>query len=77
MIVVTCPHCSGSIEIEQINCGIFRHGVLKSTNTQINPHSSKETCDNLLEKNLIYGCSKPFRITKVEDKFEITICDYI
>ena len=75
--VLTCPHCSEFIIIEQINCGIFRHGILKSNNTQINPHACKEECDNFINNNLIYGCGKPFRIIKKEDKFFIEICEYI
>jgi hypothetical protein len=74
---VICPHCQLYVIIEQINCGIFRHGVLKSNNEQINPHLDKQSCDDLVEKNLIYGCGKPFRIVKQGDTFIIEICDYI
>jgi len=75
--VLTCPHCSKFIIIEQINCGIFRHGTLKSNNTQINPHASKEECEHFINNGLIYGCGKPFRIIQKEDKFFIEICEYI
>jgi len=77
MNVVSCPHCTGSIEVEQINCGIFRHGVLKSNNSQINPHSSKEICEDLINNNLIYGCGKPFKIEMINEKIEISTCEYI
>jgi hypothetical protein len=40
IIIITCPHCQLLVEIEEINCAIFRHAVLKKTNKQINPHSS-------------------------------------
>ena len=75
--VLICPHCNEFIIIEQINCGIFRHGTLKSNNTQINPHASKEECQYYIKNGLIYGCGMPFRIIKEGDKFIIEICEYI
>ena len=41
-IVIECPHCNQCILIEQLNCRIFRHGILKHNGTQINPHSPKD-----------------------------------
>ena len=77
MEVVICPHCKESIIIEEINCAIFRHAVLKINNQQINPHSSKDICDELIEKKLIYGCGKPFQLIKKDNKLEAVICEYI
>jgi RNA-binding protein YhbY len=77
MEVVICPHCKESIIIEEINCAIFRHAVLKINNQQINPHSSKDICDDLIEKKLIYGCGKPFQLIKKDNKLEAVICEYI
>ena len=74
---VICPHCSCVLIIEQINCGIFRHGYLKSTFNQINPHLSKKECDELFEKKLIYGCGKPFKLNINNNKYYAEICDYI
>jgi hypothetical protein len=72
-MIIVCPHCKELLEIEQINCGIFRHAVFKHNFQPIPPHSSKQECDNLLKKNLVYGCGKPFQI-----KNGITsICEYI
>jgi hypothetical protein len=80
-IIVTCPHCNDLILIEQLNCRIFRHGILKSNNTQINPHASKNDCDNYINNNLIYGCGKPFRIIEIinenNNEFKTEICEYI
>ena len=76
-IVVTCPHCNDQILIEQLNCKIFRHGILKSNNTQINPHASKEECEYYINKNLIYGCGKPFKIVENNNEFKTEICEYI
>ena len=67
---VDCPHCGGKVIIEQINCGIFRHGVYKN-GAQVNPHMSKEECDRI--KSDIYGCGKPFKI----EQNKAVICDYI
>jgi hypothetical protein len=71
-----CPHCGGAfqVNIRQFNCRIFRHGILKKTGKQINPHLPKEKCDNLRENDLIWGCGKPFKITTTND---VVKCDYI
>lgn len=73
--ILECPHCGGGIEVfeKSINCKIFRHGYIKSTGQQMDPHLNKKSCDELIEKNLILGCGKPFKI--VNNKTEI--CDYI
>lgn len=75
--ILNCPHCNESIIIEKINCGIFRHGILKQNFKQIDPHSLKELCDYFVKNDLIYGCGKPFRIILQNNQFEIEICDYI
>lgn len=90
-IIIKCPHCNDEILIylNEINCLIFRHGILKDTLKQIDAHASKEICDNLFENKLIYGCGKPFRLNKVnvegishvqipsDKKYEAIICEYI
>lgn len=70
---INCPHCNIYLFIEELNCGIFRCGIYKSTFQPIPPHLPKNDCDELLKQNLIYGCSKPFRI--IDNK--VLICDYI
>ncbi len=81
-----CPYCGGAVQVESrgINCGIFRHGVLKGKGRGINPHAKKEDCDRLAEEGAIYGCGKPFRIHQeklnyepCDDKFFIVPCDYL
>lgn len=72
-MIVTCPHCLLYVLIEALNCGIFRHGILKSDNSQIPPHASKNECDSLIANDLIIGCGKPFQI--VEEN--AVVCDYI
>jgi hypothetical protein len=84
-IIVTCPSCKEFIIIEQINCAIFRHGVLKNNYSQIGPHSSKEECDSFVNNDLIFGCGKPFKLEKQEEliddkiniKYTAITCDYI
>lgn len=63
-IYVECPHCKEYIFIllKELNCKIFRHGVYKNNFKQIDPHMKKEECDKLKEKDLIYGCGKPFEV---------------
>lgn len=73
MFIITCPHCHQFVWIEQINCGIFRHGIYKHNYQQIPPHSTKEECDRLISQDLILGCGKPFQIVGQT----VQICDYI
>jgi hypothetical protein len=78
-IIITCPHCFGVVLVKKsdINCKIFRHGVLKSNNQPINPHSTQEECQYFINNNLIYGCGKPFRIVLEDEKWYAEICEYI
>lgn len=76
-IVVSCPHCNEFVLIEQLNCKIFRHGVLKSNNTQMNPHASKAECDSLAQEDLIIGCGKPFQIIENQNTYVAEMCDYV
>jgi len=78
MYFFECPHCKCLIEVskDQINCRIFRHGVFKSSLEQINPHSSKEECDEFVRKELIIGCGKPFRLTEDDPPVAVP-CGYI
>jgi hypothetical protein len=75
-IIVNCPHCDDLILIYNcdLNCRIFRHATYKSNNLPIDPHSSKEVCDNLLNQNMINGCSKPFRVNSMNIA---EVCDYL
>ena len=76
-VVVTCPHCNKFVLIEQLNCKIFRHGVLKSNNTQINPHASKAECDSLVQQDLIIGCGKPFTVKENQNTYTAEVCEYV
>jgi hypothetical protein len=72
-MLVQCPHCFSLSWIEQINCGIFRHGSFIDGGF-VPPHATKEECDQLINKGLVYGCMKPFQILTTG---EVIICDYI
>ena len=74
---IQCPHCELLMEINQLNCCIFRHGVFKNTMKHIPPHLSKMDCEKLVQEDLIYGCGKPFRIIIDNGKITAIICDYI
>ncbi len=76
--IITCPNCNDILIISELNCCIFRHGIYKKTNTQIDPHLSKEMCDKLIETNKLYGCGKPFQIIIQDDgTLIVQKCDYI
>jgi hypothetical protein len=77
MNIVQCPNCSIYIEVLQLNCQIFRCGILKETMQQIPPHSSKDVCDKLKEDDLIFGCGKPFKVCIIDGKYHPEITEYI
>ena len=79
-ILVKCPQCSDLVIINKkdFNCKIFRHGVYKKDNKQIDPHLNKQECDRLFNEKLIYGCGKPFRIIKTaQEQYTVEECGYI
>jgi hypothetical protein len=76
-IYVICPHCQGGVEVEQVNCAIFRHGVFRSNGMQIPPHSSQESCETWSWNNELFGCGKPFKIIKDEqNEWKAIVCEY-
>lgn len=70
-----CPHCEGLVEVlaSQINCKIFRHGVMRGTHNQVNPHASRDECDRLVRDNAVWGCCRPFTF----DGQTVAKCEYI
>ena len=78
-ITIECPNCQQMVQvfIKEFNCKIFRHGIYKNNLKQIDPHLPKKECDKLVEKQLIYGCGKPFKIIIEENNYKVKICDYI
>ena len=59
-----CPHCQFNIFIlyTDVNCGIFRCGVFKTSGESIPPHISEDQSNSLIAQNMIIGCGKPFQI---------------
>jgi hypothetical protein len=79
-LTLRCPNCNDTfiVNTKDLNCGVFRHAVYKSTMLPINPHESKENCEKLFATNQIYGCGKPFKIVlSPADVYETLKCDYI
>ena len=78
-IVVQCPHCKLMIQVlkKDFNCKIFRHGMYRNNYRQIDPHLSKILCDALKERNLIYGCGKPYELQLINGKWTAVVCNYI
>ena len=71
--VIICPHCNEYVLIQELGCGIFRHGIMKDTFEQISSHASKEECEYLKNNDLIFGCGRPFRLIG----HEVVKCSYI
>ncbi len=79
LAIVECPHCKCLVQIAEINCAIFRHGIYKHNGQQINPHLPKVECDRLVAAGAIHGCGRPFQIKRTGEKGELVaeVCDYI
>jgi hypothetical protein len=79
MFFIQCPHCFEWIQILELNCQIFRHGVFKHNFEQIPPHSTLSECTNWKEKDEIFGCGKPFCIVQdpITQVYIAKICDYV
>ena len=76
--IYKCPHCDLFIQVleKEINCQIFRHGVLKDSYKQMNPHAPKSECDRLAREGLIHGCGKPYEMYKVGTQYKVRKCEY-
>lgn len=78
-LFLECPHCRGTIIVEKLNCRIFRHGVMRTTGRQINPHATKEECERLVDAGLVFGCAKPFKVEWNDEalQYEAKECEYV
>ena len=77
MIFLECPACKINLEIIELNCCIFRCGIIKKSFKQIDPHLSKIECEKLIKNDEIYGCGSPFQVIKNNEEYKTIICDYI
>lgn len=75
--ILLCPHCDGPLVVEELRCGIFRHGVFRDSGQQIDPHAPRAQCDEWAAQEKIYGCGRPFRVVAVDNAYRIEACDYI
>jgi hypothetical protein len=76
--IVICPNCDELVIVQELNCCIFRHAIKIATGEQIDPHSSREICEELLRNGTIFGCGKPFKITVLENgSWKVEKCEYI
>ena len=73
-----CPNCKSEIIVHktELNCHIFRHGVLKDTYKQVDPHLCKEECDRLVKEDKVFGCCKPFEVIRNNQGLFAVKCDY-
>ena len=73
--VFTCPNCNKYVLVspDELNCGVFRHGVFRSTGDQIPSHATQKQCDQWVQSNQIDGCGKPFKY----EGNKMVLCDYI
>ena len=77
--LVRCPYedCGVLIEVEALNCKIFRCAVLKCNGQQINPHASQAECEQLIAADAIYGCGRPLTIDYDDGVLKSKVCGYI
>lgn len=79
-LIFQCPHCGEYVLVylRDLNCKIFRHAVFKNNYVNINPHTSREDCINLINKQQIFGCAKPFQIIQLPNNtFQVQQCNYV
>lgn len=79
-IIFNCPHCNDIVIVNEseLNCRIFRHAYFKNSFRQIDPHSPKTICEQLVKDGLVYGCAGPFRINgPIDGQYIPSVCDYI
>jgi hypothetical protein len=76
MWMLLCPHCHTVVQIptNMVNCGIFRHAIVRASGVIVSPHASKEKCDKYLASGTVYGCVKPFKFTASSPAEK---CDYV
>jgi predicted RNA-binding Zn-ribbon protein involved in translation (DUF1610 family) len=77
LLSFNCPNCDGLVIVKEneVNCAIFRHGVIKLTGEQMNPHESEASCMYLADNNLINGCGKPIMMNS--DRTKVFTCNYV
>jgi len=86
-----CNECI-IVHQQETACRIFRHATYfillpnlplingkpqYAPTQQINPHTPKEICEQLIKENKVLGCAKPFRFVYSPEGNYVEKCDYI
>jgi hypothetical protein len=74
-----CPHCGGGVVVleSEVNCRIFRHGVMRDGSGGVPPHAPREQCDAMVAGDAVYGCARPFELIPVGREFVVRACEYV
>ena len=64
MLIIFCPLCGGCIEIESINCMIFRHAIYKDS-MPYNPHATNQQVET--DRENILGCGVQFKYDGINE----------
>jgi hypothetical protein len=72
-IFILCPHCQETIVIDPIACGTTIHGALLTSKgyIQLDPHSSRETCEQHITTPNFKGCGKRILIVESQSSDEL------
>ncbi len=75
-IIKPCPWCGLFVFVfkREFNCTIFRHGILRETSEQLNPHASRQVCEELVRAGKLIGCGGPFQVVPKDDDYELVVC---
>ncbi len=78
-LLYKCPHCALPIytELQEISCGIFRHGYNMETRRALSPHLPEGECKKAVKLKHVVGCCGPYRIRRLRNEFVVESCGYI
>lgn len=76
-ICVLCPTCWGVVFVakHELNCAVFRHGIMLATGEPIPPHATQIECEELIKQKAVLGCGQPFKIEAYQDEVPIASDD--
>jgi hypothetical protein len=63
MHIIFCPSCGGCIEVESINCQIFRHAIYRD-GSLYNPHATDQQIET--DRDVLLGCGVQFQYNGVD-----------
>ena len=65
--IITCPNCNDYIIISELNCCIFRCGIYKKTNEQIDPHLPRSL--QVLPRSLLPFSNSCYLLEAIKKKY--------